>query len=327
MKRIPNTFGIEARAMHYLEYASEEELKELIASGKIVPPYLHVGTGSNLLFTADYPGTILHSRITGITVIAEDEQTVTLRVGAGITWDDFVLHCVKLGWYGAENLSLIPGEVGAAAVQNIGAYGVEAKDLIVAVETVNIHGQQRTYATGECRYAYRESLFKQPEMKSLFVTRVHFRLSKQPCYKLDYGTIRQELERFAEVNLKNVREAIIRIRESKLPDPKVTGNAGSFFMNPIVPRRQLERLQERYPSMPYYEVDADRVKIPAGWMIDRCGWKGKALGRAAVHDKQALVLVNRGGATAADIIALSDAIRASVKAEFGIAIYPEVNFI
>lgn len=280
-----------------------------------------------MLFEKDYEGTVLHSRIGGVEVTAEDDERVSVRVGAGVIWDDFVACCVERGWYGAENLSLIPGEVGASAVQNIGAYGVEVKDLISSVETINIRGEKRVYQNNECEYAYRKSLFKKPEMKSVFVTYVNFALSKKERYTLDYGTIRQELANYPAVDLITLRHVIINIRESKLPDPKMLGNAGSFFMNPIVLRAQFELLLRRYPSMPHYEVDADRVKIPAGWMIDQCGWKGKALGPAAVHDKQALVLVNLGGATGRDVIALSDAVRASVQEKFGVEIRPEVNFI
>ena len=321
-----NTFGIDVSAARFLEYSSVEELKKLIVQGAVVTPFLHIGGGSNLLFTKDYDGLILHSRIEGIEVTEEDEYSVSVRVGAGVVWDDFVAYCVEHGWYGTENLSLIPGEVGASAVQNIGAYGVEVKDLISSVETVNIQGVKRVFQVDECGYSYRNSIFKRPEMKQVFVTYVCFRLSKKEHYTLDYGTIRQELED-CPVDLKTLRRVIIRIRESKLPDPKVLGNAGSFFMNPVVPRGVFEALQKQYPQMPFYELDADRIKIPAGWMIDRCGWKGKSLGPAAVHDKQALVLVNRGGATGADIVALSDAVRASVREKFGIDIHPEVNFI
>ena len=322
-----NTFGIDVSASRFLEYASVAELKEYIAQGAVTTPFLHIGGGSNLLFTKDYDGLILHSRIGGIEVTAEDSQTVSLRVGAGVVWDDFVACCVEHGWYGAENLSLIPGEVGASAVQNIGAYGVEVKDLITAVETVNIQGYERVYSVEECEYAYRNSIFKRPENKSVFVTYVRFRLSKEERYTLDYGTIRQELAKYPAPTLPIVRKVIIEIRESKLPDPKVTGNAGSFFMNPIVAKEKLEALQRDYPRIPYYELPDGRVKIPAGWMIDQCGWKGKSLGPAAVHDKQALVLVNRGGAKGSDIIALSDAVRASVRDKFGIDIHPEVNVI
>ena len=322
-----NTFGIDVSASRFLEYASVAELKEYIAQGAVTTPFLHIGGGSNLLFTKDYDGLILHSRIGGIEVTAEDSQTVSLRVGAGVVWDDFVACCVEHGWYGAENLSLIPGEVGASAVQNIGAYGVEVKDLITAVETVNVQGYGRVYSVEECEYAYRSSIFKRPENKSVFVTYVRFHLSKEERYTLDYGTIRQELAKYPAPTLPIVRKVIIEIRESKLPDPKVMGNAGSFFMNPIVAKEKLEALQRDYPRIPYYELPDGRVKIPAGWMIDQCGWKGKSLGPAAVHDKQALVLVNRGGAKGSDIVALSDAVRASVRDKFGIDIHPEVNVI
>lgn len=322
-----NTFGIDVNAARFLEYTSVEELKTLIAQGAVTTPFLHIGGGSNLLFTKDYDGLILHSRIEGIEVTEEDTHSVSVRVGAGIVWDDFVAYCVEHGWYGAENLSLIPGEVGASAVQNIGAYGVEVKDLITAVETVNIQAEERVYSVDECGYAYRDSIFKRPENKSVFVTYVRFRLSKEEHYMLDYGTIRQELEKYPALTLPIVRKVIIDIRKSKLPDPKVMGNAGSFFMNPIVSKEKLEVLQQEYPHMPYYELANGHVKIPAGWMIDQCGWKGKSLGLAAVHDKQALVLVNRGGAKGSDIMALSDAVRASVREKFGIDIHPEVNFI
>ena len=322
-----NTFGIDVKAACFLEYRSVEELHELIARELITMPYLHIGGGSNLLFTKDYPGTVLHSLIGGIEVLSENDEEVLLRVGAGVQWDDFVSYCVEHDWYGVENLSLIPGEVGASAVQNIGADGVEVKDLITSVETVNIRGEERVYSVDECGYAYRKSIFKQPEMKEVFITYVCFRLSKKESYTLDYGSIRQELENYPAVTLPVMRRVIIGIRESKLPDPKVTGNAGSFFMNPIVPRVQFEALQQEYPRIPFYELANGTVKIPAGWMIDQCGWKGKALGPAAVHDKQALVLVNRGGAKGSDVIALSDAVRASVRDKFGIDIHPEVNIV
>lgn len=322
-----NTFGIDVNATRFLEYVSVEELKRQIAQGAITTPFLHIGAGSNLLFVKDYNGLILHSCISGIEVVGETEESVSLRVGAGVVWDDFVAYCVRNGWYGVENLSFIPGEVGASAVQNIGAYGVEVKDLITVVETVDFHGEERVYTVGECEYSYRDSIFKRPENRAVFVTYVCFRLSKKERFTLDYGTIRQELEKYPKLTLDVVRKIIIDIRKSKLPDPKVMGNAGSFFMNPIVSREKLETLQQEYPRIPYYGLDDGRVKIPAGWMIDQCGWKGKVLGPAAVHDKQALVLVNRGGAKGSDIIALSDAVRASVREKFGIDIRPEVYII
>lgn len=325
--KIPNTFGLDVQADVFVEYDSVEELEKLIADGRIISPFLHVGRGSNLLFLKDYEGTVLHSLIGGVEVVAENDCSVSVRVGAGVVWDDFVAYCVDRGWYGAENLSLIPGETGAAAVQNIGAYGVEVSDLISSVETLNIRREKRVYGVGECEYAYRRSIFKRPEMKSVFITHVNFTLSRKEHYTLDYGTIRQELAKRPVTDLKTVRQVIIDIRRSKLPDPEVLGNAGSFFMNPIVSRAQYEALCSRFPSIPCYKLDDGRVKIPAGWMIDQCGWKGKALGPAAVHDKQALVLVNTGGATGMDIVALSDAVRSSVREKFGIDIQPEVNFI
>lgn len=326
-RNIPNTFGLDVKAGRWLEYASVEELKALIAEGQISSPYLHVGSGSNLLFLGDFEGTVLHSAIKSIELVNQDAEKVWLRVGAAVIWDDFVAYCVERGYYGAENLSLIPGEVGASAVQNIGAYGVEVKDLISCVETVDVHGDKRVFGVEECGYAYRNSVFKRPDMKSFFVTHVTFALNKAEQYTLNYGTIRQELEKYPQIDLATVRQVIVSIRESKLPDPKVLGNAGSFFMNPIVTRTKYETLLQEYPSMPSYQVDATHVKIPAGWMIEQCGWKGKSLGNAAVHDKQALVLVNCGGATGADIVALSDAVRAAVREKFGVEIHPEVNMI
>lgn len=326
-RNIPNTFGLDVKAGRWLEYASVEELKALIAEGQISSPYLHVGSGSNLLFLGDFEGTILHSAIRSIEMVNQDAEKVWLRVGAGVIWDDFVAYCVERGYYGAENLSLIPGEVGASAVQNIGAYGVEVKDLISCVGTVDVHGDKRVFGVEECGYAYRNSVFKRPDMKSFFVTHVTFALNKAEQYTLNYGTIRQELKKYPQIDLATVRQVIVSIRESKLPDPKVLGNAGSFFMNPIVTRAKYETLLQEYPSMPSYQVDATHVKIPAGWMIEQCGWKGKSLGNAAVHDKQALVLVNCGGATGADIVVLSDAVRAAVREKFGVEIHPEVNMI
>lgn len=326
-RNIPNTFGLDVKAGRWLEYASVEELKALIAEGQISSPYLHVGSGSNLLFLGDFEGTVLHSAIRSIELVNQDAEKVWLRVGAGVIWDDFVAYCVERRYYGAENLSLIPGEVGASAVQNIGAYGVEVKDLISCVETVDVHGDKRVFGVEECGYAYRNSVFKRSDMKSFFVTHVTFALNKAEQYTLNYGTIRQELEKYPQIDLATVRQVIVSIRESKLPDPKVLGNAGSFFMNPIVTRTKYEALLQEYPSMPSYQVDATHVKIPAGWMIEQCGWKGKSLGNAAVHDKQALVLVNCGGATGADIVALSDAVRAAVREKFGVEIHPEVNMI
>ena len=325
-----HTFGMDVKTALFMEYSTKEELKELLLNEQLEEGrWLHIGGGSNLLFMGDYPGTILHSSIKGYEVLSEDAEEVIVRVGAGEVWDDFVAYTVAQGWYGAENLSWIPGEVGASAVQNIGAYGIEAKDLIVNVETIEVAtGKERVFSNAECGYAYRESIFKLSLKGQYIVTHVSYRLKKTPCYHLDYGNVRAELAKANfDLALANVRQVIIDIRQAKLPDPNVQGNAGSFFMNPIVQRAHFEALLKDYPQMPHYEVDADRVKIPAAWMIDQCGWKGKRLGNAGVHDKQALVLVNCGEATGAEVVRLSEEIQQSVFNKFGIQIYPEVNFI
>lgn len=322
-----NTFGMKVRAKRFFEYKSVEELQQLIKSVPIDEPLLHIGGGSNLLFTGDYEGTILHSAIKGIEVVDETDDNILVRVGAGVVWDDFVAYCCEHNWGGVENLSLIPGEVGASAVQNIGAYGSEAKDTIALVEAVELRtGQLRVLGNAECNYAYRQSIFKQELKGKYAITYVTYKLDKHPVLKLDYGNIRTELQSKEHVTISDVRQAIIDIRNTKLPDPKLLGNAGSFFMNPVVSREKFLSIQKDYPQMPFYEVD-NGVKIPAGWMIEQCGWKGKSLGRAAVHDKQALVLINLGGATSNEIIALSDAVCKSVKDKFGVDIHPEVNFI
>lgn len=325
-----NTFGIDVRASRFVEYDSVNELRDfLTADSGVHSPLLHIGGGSNLLFTADYKGVILHSAIKGIEKVQETDEWVEVRVGAGVVWDDFVAYAVEHQWYGAENLSIIPGEVGSSAVQNIGAYGVEAKDLIVSVETLAVaDGVYRQFTNTDCHYAYRKSIFKGELKGKYIVTHVTYRLSKIPAFHLDYGNIRAELKKEScEVTLENLRHIIIRIREEKLPDPAIIGNAGSFFMNPIIPEAQFLQLQQEYPDVPHYPAGEGLVKVPAGWMIDRCGWKGRSLGRAGVHDKQALVLVNRGGATADEIVHLAHEIVDSVNKKFGIRINPEVNFI
>ena len=325
-----NTFGMDVKASAFIEYASIEELKEVLERYVYqADKWLHIGGGSNLLFTEDYQGVILHSAIKGYEVMNEKEDEVLVRVGAGEIWDDFVAYAVSHEWYGAENMSLIPGEVGASAVQNIGAYGAEAKDLIVTVETIEVAtAQVRIFEQADCKYAYRESIFKKELKGKYIVTHVVYRLKRKPVFSLEYGNVKAELEKTGgEITLSRVRDVIIRIRESKLPDPKVQGNAGSFFMNPIVSRTLYVSLQSSYPDMPCYEIDTERVKIPAAWLIDRCGWKGKRLGNAGVHSRQALVLVNCGNATGKEIIALSQEIQKSVFDTFGVNIYPEVNFI
>ena len=327
-----NTFGIEARCHRFIEFETADEARQVAASLSAADsPLLVIGGGSNLLLTADFPGTVIHSAIKGIDVI-KNEQTdeVILRCGSGEIWDDVVSFAVDNGFHGAENLSLIPGEVGATAVQNIGAYGAEVADIISEVVAIEMEsGKLCRFAPEECDYSYRQSRFKNEWKGRFIIVEVAYRLSLHGQPNMEYGNIKAELARqgISSPTLQQLRQAIIEIRNAKLPDPKVEGNAGSFFMNPIVKRSIYDELATRYPDMPHYEVDADHVKIPAGWMIDQCGWKGKTMGRAGVHGRQALVLVNKGGATGDDIIALCNQIRHDVRQRFGIEIHPEVNIV
>jgi UDP-N-acetylmuramate dehydrogenase len=321
-----NTFGIDAKCSRFLEYesvAEAQEVAKILRESSI--PYIIIGGGSNLLLTKDYEGIVVHSACKGV-----ERRGNSLICGSGEVWDDIVAKSIAMQLYGAENLSLIPGDVGASAVQNIGAYGSEVKDLIRKITAVEIStGAVREFNHTECEYGYRQSRFKHEWKNRFLIISVEYELSEAFQPRLDYGNIRAELERrnITEPTAQQLRDTIIDIRNAKLPDPKVMGNAGSFFMNPIVSREKYEQLAEQYGGMPHYEIDADNVKIPAGWMIDQCGWKGKSLGRAGVHDKQALVLVNRGGATGAEIVALCEAIQKDVKAKFDIDIHPEVNII
>lgn len=330
-----NTFGIDAATACFMEYDSEEDLIRTlrrIATAYRGLPVLHVGSGSNLLFLENFEGVILHSAIKGISVLKETESDIYVRAGAGEIWDDFVATCVKNGWAGVENLSGIPGEVGASAIQNIGAYGAEAKDVIQEVTCLELAtGEKRVFSHEACQYAYRSSIFKKELRGQFAVLSVVFRLKRSFVPNLSYGGIRQALIQMnlepEQVSMMQLRSAIINIRKQKLPDPAVQGNAGSFFMNPVVDKSIYEQLTARYPDCPHYNQDDGRVKIPAGWLIEQCGWKGKHLGRAGVHDRQALVLVNLGGATGNDIAQLSRTICESVLNQFGISIHPEVNFI
>jgi UDP-N-acetylmuramate dehydrogenase len=321
-----NTFGIDAKCSRFLEFENELEAAEVAQILRKSPlPYIIIGGGSNLLLTKDFEGIVVRSGIKGY--IFEDDCMVC---GSGEVWDDMVAVSIEAGYYGMENLSLIPGDVGASAVQNIGAYGVEAKDLIRNIWAIEIAtGKTCMWRNDECAYAYRQSRFKQDWKNQYLITRVSYGLSRTFTPHLDYGNIRAELEKkgIQEPTAQQLREIIIDIRNAKLPDPKVMGNAGSFFMNPIVSREQYEALAATYENMPHYPVDAAHEKIPAGWMIDQCGWKGKKMGRAGVHDKQALVLVNCGGAKGEEIVALCRQIQHDVKAKFGIDIHPEVNII
>lgn len=321
-----NTFGIEARCRRFLEY---ETMEEAIVIGGILgrehSPYIIIGGGSNLLLTGDFDGIVVHSALKGYSI--EDNR---MTCGSGMTWDDVVQVSLDNGLYGAENLSLIPGDAGASAVQNIGAYGAEAKDVILSVDAVEIpSGRQCVISREECAFGYRQSRFKQDWKNRYLITHVTYEFSTDFKPRLDYGNIRSELERqgIGNPTPQQLRQTIIDIRREKLPDPEVTGNAGSFFMNPVVSREQFEQLLAQYPDMPHYHVDDEHEKIPAGWLIDQCGWKGRNMGRAGVHPKQALVLVNLGGATGQEIVDLCNAIRQDVQQQFGVEIKPEVNIV
>lgn len=323
-----NTFGIDQGCNALYEPTSVEELRATLAM-LCKEPLLVIGGGSNLLLTQDFEGNVLHPLIKGIEV-SEKDTYILMRCGAGEVWDEVVDYAVSHGYYDMENLSHIPGEVGASVVQNIGAYGMEVQDVVYKIEAVETEtGKEVVITPEECDYAYRYSKFKGEWKGRYVVTYVTYKLSKIFTPRLGYGNLSAVLQQKGIENptASDVRRAVIDIRKSKLPEPEVEGNAGSFFMNPVVDRDKFSELIERYPNMPHYDVGDDKVKIPAGWMIEQCGWKGKSMGRAAVHDKQALVLVNKGGATGKEILALCDAIRSDVKSRFGIEIRPEVNIV
>ena len=324
-----NTFGLDVKTKYFAEYENEADLQQLLRDEYFFSQqFWHIGQGSNLVFLGDFDGVIVHSAIRGVEKIKETDGFVWLKAGAGTDWDSFVAYCVQNGWGGLENLSLIPGEVGSSAVQNIGAYGAEAAGCIEEVHAYFLEtGGKRIFSSQECEYAYRDSFFKKQENRGkYYITHVVYKLSKQPEYKLDYGNIREQIGD-EPVNLETVRRAIIAIRESKLPDPKKTGNAGSFFVNPCICRAHYEGLKKRYPDMPHYPVREEVVKIPAAWLIERSGLKGKTVGGASVYDKQPLVIVNQGNASGRDIADLAAEIRKTVKEKFFIDLRPEVNYI
>ena len=324
-----NTFGIDVKCRYFVESNAESEFLEFVSSYELKPEEMMVlGEGSNFLFTEDFDGTVFYPTIKGIEIVEENEEQVWIRVGAGEVWDDFVAWAVEQGFGGVENLSFIPGHVGAAPVQNVGAYGMEAGDTIERVEAIQIEkARKEVISAADCRFAYRDSIFKREWKNRYIVTYVVFRLTKTPEFRLNYGSVQEELRKLGEVNLKNIRQAIIRIRQAKLPDVKELPNAGSFFKNPVVSRQQAEKLKEKYPELPVYPVDEDRVKLAAGWLIEQCGWKGKNLGKAGVYEKQALILVNREGASGVEVAHLANEVKKSVFMTFGVWIEPEVYVI
>ena len=321
-----NTFHVEARAAQYVRFDDELEIIPFLSGHPGTDRnWLVLGGGSNILFVENVNGLVLHPQLKGIEILEAGKETVRIKAMAGENWDDLVAYAVAHGWGGLENLSLIPGSVGASAVQNIGAYGVEVKDFIESVEAVNLDSLEKVCFDGQaCGFGYRYSHFKGSWSGRYLITAVVFRLWRRPRYVLDYPGVREVVESFGPVSLDHLRRAVIAIRQAKLPDPARVGNAGSFFKNPVVDRKTLNGLLERFADLPHYPQTGSRFKLAAGWMIERCGWRGRRVGRAGVHDRQALVLVNLGGATGREIQKLAEQVRASVHATFGIDLEREV---
>ncbi|HRD53715.1 MAG TPA: UDP-N-acetylmuramate dehydrogenase [Flavobacteriales bacterium] len=327
-----NTFGIAAKAELLARFHSVQDLRDLLRAPELSGmSRLVLGGGSNLLFTRDFPGVVLLNEVPGISVMSEDEDHVQVKAGAGVVWHQLVMHAVAQGWGGLENLSLIPGKVGAAPMQNIGAYGVEIKDVFVSLEALRISdGEIINFNLSECAFGYRESFFKREGKDRFIILSVTFKLSKRNHrVRTDYGNIQDELARknITQPSIKDVSDAVIAIRSSKLPDPMVLGNAGSFFKNPVVDGTIAERIKVANPDAPIYPAGEGHSKLAAGWLIEQCGWKGKRLGLCGVHEKQALVLVNHGGATGAEIWNLSEQVLRSVHERFGVELEREVNVV
>ena len=324
-----NTFGITARARYFAPFASENELLELVEGqrgGQL--PQMILGGGSNILFTQDFNGWVLKNEIRGIEIVGEDNDHVYVKAGAGENWHGFVQHCIAQGLAGLENLSLIPGNVGASPMQNIGAYGVEIKDVFHELEALHLEDKRMvTFGNADCQFGYRESIFKKAYRRQFAILSVTYRLNKQPHFNTSYGAINEELQRMGvqELSIRAVSQAVINIRSSKLPDPAQIGNAGSFFKNPTVSKEKYEALQVAFPKMVAYPVGEEQYKLAAGWLIEQCGWKGYRKGDAGVHAKQALVLVNYGHARGREIYDLSQEVLDSVEEKFGVLLEREVN--
>jgi len=324
-----NTFGVDYMADTIIHARTEKEARTLLRreiSWK--KPLMILGGGSNILFTDNYRGTIMIPELKRMITEEIEGEHIIVSAGAGIEWDRFVEWSVALGFCGLENLSGIPGSVGAVPVQNIGAYGIEAKDYIINVRAIDTDsGKVKIFNNEECKFGYRTSIFKTSFKGGYLITRVYFRLNLNFNPNLEYGTLRQYLEKAGKPTLRKVREAVLKIRQSKLPDPEVIGNAGSFFKNPLVTKKITARLLKENPGMPVYDDPSGKKKLAAGWLIEQCGWKGKRIGDAGVHDQQALVLVNHGNATGKEIFDLSEKIRKSVKTKFRINLEREVEVV
>lgn len=326
--KLYTTFGVEATTKQFVEISSIADLKKVLSINEL--PILILGGGSNILFTQDFDGLVIKNNLKGIKIIKENDTEVVLKVAAGEVWHEFVLYCIKNKYAGLENLSLIPGSVGASPMQNIGAYGVEVKDYITEVEVLDLKTHELVLFTNQqCTFDYRSSIFKTKEKGNYFITSVTFQLSKKPTINTSYGAIEAELQAHSIVHptIKDVSDAVIRIRESKLPNPKEIGNAGSFFKNPSVSNEKAEALKNAFPAIPNYPQSNGTTKIAAGWLIEQCGFKGKTFNNYGVHKNQALVLVNYGGAQGKDIYTLSETIIDTVEQKFGIRLEREVNII
>jgi UDP-N-acetylmuramate dehydrogenase len=325
-----NSFGLDARVNYWLTISSADEW------GLALEQYPHlaeekkmiVGGGTNLLFLADYDGLVISADITGISILSEEDQEVLIEVGAGVEWDDFVAYCVNHGWYGVENLSFVPGKVGAVPVQNIGAYGIEAGSVVERVNGYRLdHKKLESYEQQACRFSYRSSIFKEELLNRFLVTSVVFRLQKMGELVSGYGDLKRTLLEIGAATLQNMRKAVIQIRESKLPNPKFLGNAGSFFKNPVMAEEVAAALEDLLPGLPVYQLADGFVKVGAGFLIEQAGWKGRKMGHAAVHERQALVLVNLGNATGYEILELSQAIQKDVQEKYGVVLEREVQVV
>lgn len=326
-----NTLDISARAGLFASITSVEELQQLLQESPVdTDDMLVLGGGSNILFAGDFPGMVLQIAIKGKKLVEEDDSFVWLEIGGGENWHQTVRYAIDKGWGGIENLSLIPGTVGAAPIQNIGAYGAELADVFERLEAVNIASAEvRTFSKEECEFGYRDSIFKRDLKGKYVITKVVLKLSKNPEINSSYGAIQSELEKrnISEPTVRDISDIVISIRNDKLPNPEALGNAGSFFKNPIVEAEKFEKLQQSYPQIPGYEMSENEIKVPAGWLIEEAGWKGKKIGNTGTYRQQALVIVNHGGATAEEILNLAAKIQESVREKFEIDLVPEVNII